>query len=326
MSQMISLKTATTFRRNGPNGVQVLVLQPGERVKYVRTETETTVVHTATALRDGFVWTSVKTSPKNGAARTDRAAEATQRAALAAVSRQAAKEVEGVDDLERGVDHRRKMIDALEGDLWRVNYYIPTALEGEGEHPSKVFHRHAVSLDGSNWVFTDRELKHPEVQVLIREWEKVQPVRVRTAAGYVRTVAVEFWVEKYHPEEVEKALQRARNALHNHLIDVHTSLIERIAGASDRLREAQEKLPPEATEQERKRPQEAHYSALRGALRDATEAFRAALLAAEAFDERENLSDLFEGVRAAIRAEALAANAILRDAGRKPIALPDGVA
>src|SRR5205807_1040698 len=115
------------------------------------------------------------------------------------------------------------------------------------------------------------------------------------------------------------------------LVRIHTSLIERLSSAEDRMAEARAELvaglacPADPTEREELALEQQRDNSARATLRDAIECFSGALKAAEAFDITDSLTDLFAGVRLAIRAETLAFNARVRAAGRKQVALPAGM-
>lgn len=330
-TQKITLKGKTTFTCKHSNATLVVTREAGTEVDYSRTEDATHVIHTASVECNGRVYTSVKrvakdVQPTNG---TIKAVANTSSGAMAAAARTAGKEVKGVDDMERRVTQQQRVVKELTGNLYQVNYYIPEQLDHLVPNPSPIFRRHGVRLDGSNWIMTEAGVNHPDVQAVFAHMRAVaaeHTVRVRSRFGYVETTTVEHWTVPYHPAVVEQFRKMAEDKLAKEIIAIHTSLIERLEKAAKRLDEANAKLPPDATQNDRDALQEAYLASVRGTVNNATKCFADAIKAAESFDETENLSDLFEGVRQAIRAEGLAQNAKLAAAGRKTAKLPEEVA
>lgn len=253
---------------------------------------------------------------------TTQAISNTHGAATAVASREAGHSVKGTDAMERNIDHKQKLVNALDGKLYQVNYCIPVRFEKVIANPSRIFRRYGVRLDGSNWVFTEKGLNHPDVQGVFKDFNAVQAVQSVNAAGYTITDVPEYWAVPYHPEVVAEVRAKAEVKLRRELIDLHTSLITRIGTASDRLAAARAALPEDATEGDKDKVEDAFFGSMRGNLRDAINAFEDALKAAEVFDENGKLADLFSGIRGAIRAEALAFNVETAAAGRKPVKLP----
>lgn len=357
ITKQITLSKAVEFTSEDPAAPLEFLTRTfpaGTVVNYERTETATQTVHTAWLIRDGVRWESIeyraKQTQATPAVQPQRPAPAVPAVkAPAPVAQQTAsvnrttaaqtvmgtvnlinrRHVAGTDEMERRVNTLRSVSETLRGDVYMLIYDIPEALSSECPNPSRDFWRVGFRLNKSCWVMPQKGLDSHTVQNTLKHWESVPHTRVEVPGlpGYFRSVGVKVHVIKYAADQLATIRQIAADMLQEELIRIHTSLIQRIASADDRLREAQEALRQTELEgtsvsaNDRERAEAARDNSARATLRDAMECFAAALKSAEAFDETDSLSDLFTAVRESIRAEALAFNARTKAAHRKQVKL-----
>jgi hypothetical protein len=333
-----TLTRATTFVRegdHGPNHSRRLTPQPGEIVQYERTEDDTHVIHTVRTRRDGYNWRNQQRLPKPAKAApvkaplpshgAQAAQHATARAAKHAVTALVDKQIAGADQEETHVRRLSKVADTL-GDVFQVNYYIPSALDDEVSNPSRVFRRHGFRLDGSNWVFPVEGLEHPAVREVFAEWDAMVPKEEESGVGgFVTRTKVRYWVIKYTKEQLSQMRELAQSQLADELQKTHRSLLARIESASNDLRAAQDALPDDATERDRDRLESGYNGRLRATIQEACERFEMCLKGAEIFDDTGSLDALFGAVRDAIRARALAVNSLLAGKGVKTVRIPNTI-
>ena len=120
---------------------------------------------------------------------------------------------------------------------------------------------------------------------------------------------------KIDKEETERKLQKCWESIANEIRKLHTQFIGRIDSAAKTLarKEGELKVRKEAgediTARDYHREEGIRDNAVRQAIKRAADELEWALDCARLYDEEENLADLFEGFRAAIRSEAAAFDA-----------------
>ncbi len=355
------LKKETTFiRMVHGEGVKKLTLPMGKSYNYRCEKTQTEVIHIATYVDgDGAVWVNEVRKPivhtgcdfcnpspctclsKRGKpvvvvskpnAQTVSMMNATAvSAANAITSRSVSGPVAVIGDEsdlgEANVRKLQRVAEVLRGDVYQVNYYIPTSLNVE--NPSKIFRRHGFRLDGSNWVFPQKGLESKAVQQVLKEWDGLVPVNEQsTLPGFSSKTTVRYWVIKYTNEQLSAMRELAQSQLADELQKTHRSLIERIDSASQRLKEVQEATEIDGktvTAKDRDKADNTYNGAMRSIVQEACERFEMCLKGAEIFDETGDLNALFGAVQDAIYVQALAANAMLRKKCVKTVAIPKSV-
>jgi hypothetical protein len=255
----------------------------------------------------------------------------TERTIEAGLQSEAARRYhEGADQMERNVNRLSGVIETLQGDLWLLIYDIPSALNDMAPNPSREFWMAGgFRLNKSCWVFSDKNLGHRFVRETLEAWSKIPQVLATTTIGgipYSRNVGVKVHKIKFAEDQLAAIREIARETLREELIRVHTSLIERIGAADRRLQEAEDAWAARfaaggeaVTEEEQEKANNSRRNNVRSTLRDALACFEGALASARAFDETDSLTDLFNGVRQAIRAEVLAFNARAQAEGYSPV-------
>lgn len=259
---------------------------------------------------------------------TASALQATGQVASAAISITAMRSLAVADSEEGAVRRLAAIADALVGDVYQVNYYIPTVLSDRVDNPSRIFRRHGFRLDGSNWVFTAKGLEAKPVQKVIREWETMTPLKGvgvpwdSSVAGKPIDIRVRYWVIKYTRDQLAQMRDMAQTQLADELQKTHRSLIERIDSAAKDLETARAELPADATQWDRAKLESANSGRIRATVTEACERFTMCLKGAEIFDDTGSLDALFGAVRDAIRTQALAVNATLRARRAKGVDVP----
>lgn len=107
----------------------------------------------------------------------------------------------------------------LKGDLWSVEYDIPTNCE-RVSNPSGWLWALACRTTKSVWIMTEKSFNSRNVQDFVTR---------------CKTHGVKTKIRRTHPLDVATELEEIRNALAKHVQDVHTSLIDRLSSASLRL-------------------------------------------------------------------------------------------
>jgi hypothetical protein len=255
--------------------------------------------------------------------------------AVASGMNRTARRMNDVSAPEAGVAARQAVIAKLgTAPLYLLIYDIPEALNSECPNPSPAFWGHGFRLNKSCWVMSAEALESDDVQAVLRHWDSIEPVqeRVHPDLPYTRAVGVEYHTIEFAASQVKKIQAIARRELERFLVRIHTSLIERMFSAEERLRAAEaafatrvEAGDPPATEQEQAALQSRYDSAVRALLRDAQNNLVAALESAQAFDTTEDLADLFRAVRAAVAAELTTFNARMVLAGRRQVEVAEAL-
>lgn len=211
----------------------------------------------------------------------------------------------GLDAIEAEVNTLQRIWKLSNATFWQIEYDIPDRLLTDCPNPCSWFRSLAIHDTKSTWIFTEEVFNSPEIQKFISDY--------RAAGCKVRTI-------KYAADMVNEVRSRAQEALDRRLRDLHTSLIQNIANADQRLQEAQEalradgKVPTQIEEQD---VWARRNNRVRQILKVAAEDFATALECAEKYDTKEEAGDLINGVRAAIRSATQAFNAQMTARGGK---------
>lgn len=350
--QDYTLKETTTFSRTEGDGtIRTLDLPKGKKVTHRRKTTDTEIIDQVSYIdADGRKWISRKRRPIDPpaptaagavaaafAAKTDPPVSAHTQAVAAATAATAKHAVDtlaargGVtlvtaDDAEakaQEIKVRRlaKIAEMLSGEVYQVNYYIPS--DCDIANPSPIFRRHGFRLDGSNWVFPQKGLESKEVQRVFKCWDSLTTKQVPgSVPGTMSAKRVRYWAIKYTKEQLAEMRDLAMSQLADELQKTHASLIQRIENAAKTLDEA---MAAATTAGDRHKAEAVHNGSLRGTIREASERFEMCLKGAEIFDDTGSLDALFAAVADAIQAQAKGANATLRARQVKQVAVPDAV-
>lgn len=325
--QVKKLTRDTTFTHVNPDGSRrVRVGKPGTEYRYVYSQTETEHVHTAYLIGpDGTEYVAVQKNPRVTQAQVAQTkTEQTVESRMIGLAQK--KAVRGVDQMETEVNRLSEVVRMLKGPLYMLIYDIPESLNSVCPNPSVVFWKHGYRLNKSCWVMTQEGLDSTAVQSELKHWREC-PKTPRQIPGtpYVEVVEVECHIIKYADDQLDNIRQIAVKKLNRELIRIHSSLIHRIENAAKTFDQATAALDQlassgvEVSEKDRKKPEDAQVTALRGALKDAMKHFSGALKSAEAFDDTDQLSDLFNSVREVIRAQIGAFNVWCRANDRKEV-------
>ncbi len=218
----------------------------------------------------------------------------------------------------KGIDQAERQYNALAtisgGPTRRyttLQYDIPDHLGRECPNPSGILWRNGFFRDQlSVWIGPVECLDNPAMRELFALWGRH---------------GIKFRTIRFADDENEQIHKIAQEALRKHLIDLHTSLIQCIASADKTLEEAtaaaesDEKGPPAAlAPRYSERLEDRRDNGVRAILKKKVDEFLGAVKCAEHYEETEDVQQLFEGLRLAIRSQAGLFNAAMQAKGSKP--------
>lgn len=197
------------------------------------------------------------------------------------------------------IEQLSKTIESCKGELSMLIYDIPSSKNQECPNPSSLLWWYGFRLNKSCWVLPEKGLNSSKVQNLLSHWKQH---------------GIEVHIIPYAEHALAQIRAIARTKLEEEIRRVHTSLITRIASASDRLQEAMTELEAQedTTQKERDLVASKRDNEVRAILEKSAEGLKASIACAEAFDETETVSDLIKGLRQAIRSEQATFNALMR--------------
>ena len=210
----------------------------------------------------------------------------------------------GTIQAERNIDQMNRVFKTLKGDMWKLDYDIPT--NSEVQNPSRLLWNFGFRSSESVWVLPDESKNHPTVQELFSYW---------------RENGITFWTIRYHPDDMKVVKEQAHHRLCEEIRRQHTSLIECIISADSKLADAEKALDAQeqaATDKERKAIISKRNNAVRTKIKNAWQELREVVKSAEIFEETEAIADLVNGLKKAIQAQAVAFNAAAVVQGIKP--------
>lgn len=205
---------------------------------------------------------------------------------------------------ERNIDQMSRVFKTLKGDMWKLDYDIPTT--SEVQNPSRLLWNFGFRSSESVWVLPDESKNHPTVQELFSYW---------------RENGITFWTIRYHPDDMKVVKEQAHHRLCEEIRRQHKSLIECILAADTKLADDEKALDAQeqaATDKERKAIISKRNNAVRSRIKIAWQELREVVKSAEIFEETEAIADLVDGLKKAIRAQAAAFNATANEQGIKP--------
>lgn len=216
----------------------------------------------------------------------------------------------GVDAAEIRINQLQQTCRTLEGEISMLIYDIPSNLDQECPNPSNMLWPYGFRLNKSCWVLPEKGLNAAAVQQLLAHWSHYP--------------AVEVHVIPYAEHAKAQIRRIAGEKLREEIIRAHTSLINRLASASQRLADARAELDAAAERGEQISAEQydtaerRRESDIRSILKKAGESLAASISCAEMFDETENVQDLLAGLRAAVSSELASFNAQMLAKGGKP--------
>lgn len=234
--------------------------------------------------------------------------------AIAVANKDATRAERKTNNIESKCEGMKATVEAFRQSYYAVDYDIPDD-SGIG-NPSKEFWRYGFRHSRSIWVFSASALNEPRVQAILNSWENYNNSPERNGKKPVK-----FGSFKWDADETGKLLARAEEMLREHLIERHTALIKNIDAADQKLAEALAKLKAEdlLTNKSLDLAQRSRMNAVRAQIRAASEELSIALECAERYDLSEKTSDLFDGLRAAIRSQRESFNILARDLNVKTV-------
>ena len=237
----------------------------------------------------------------------------------------------GADEAERKITRLQDVIRRADKQYYQVEYDIQDTIKDIAPNPSGrtwvtdqdtgeewIFPgmwRFGFRMSLSCWTLSEEMLNNPTVQRLLDHYRRCGMRKLR--------------IIPWHPEAGAQIRKIAEEELMEEVRRQHTALIQGIDNADIALRNAQEELErraeegQEVTEKDRARVQSKRDSAIRGRLKEAIYDLESAIKSAELFDETENVRDLLNGLRAAIRSRASSFNAEMEARGGRLATLPE---
>lgn len=327
-----------------------LTLAAGTVVHREDTDTDSERVLTIRYTHDGFVWTRVQRKSKNATAQSAPApvpskpkpaapvqpskvvqevVADTASAIHAGLDMLSARQVHREDAREQTVRRLEKTVKMFTGKIWRVNYYIPTSFNKLAPSPCVIFRKHCIFHDdGSNWLFTDEGLNHPDVQEVFNVWRNLKPtVKPARLTGFVKRVGVRFSTTELTPEQLATEKEAAQDQLSQALIEMHETLLERIENAATSLEKAQKELVEKGivTQRANDKLDNTHNATLRQIVTSAVATFEMVLRGAEIFDDTGSLDAIIDASRNALAVTAMGVNLYLEAKKVKGVEVPASV-
>lgn len=219
----------------------------------------------------------------------------------------------GIDAAERRINTLQEVAKKLKGTFWQVEYDIPikkdattgNTIGGIIPNPSKWFWKIAIRLTKSCWIMPEEKF----LSSSMTEWMK----EAKEAGCKIRTI-------KYAADQIDTIHQIAVEELSDEIRRLHTALINNIGSADEQLKLA---IEGDKTHNEQQAAQNIRDGKIRKEIRDAGEALDNAIVCAELFDSKEEVCDLLNGLREAVRARGIAFNAHAKTRNIKPAPLPE---
>jgi len=210
------------------------------------------------------------------------------------------------------VEQAEAVIARLNEPQWMLQYDIPDSAE-EGNPSWLMWKAGFFRLTKSVWVGSESCTKSPLIETLMSTYRQKG----------IRAYLIPF------AESANAQLRAlAQECLREMLVEIHGSLVQRIASAAQFLAdgqaamEADRKRGEEVTSRRQEALADRYDGRMRSALQVAAERLEVAIRFAEMYDHREQVSDLLDGLRSAIRSEAAAFNARALEQDRRAVALP----
>lgn len=226
----------------------------------------------------------------------------------AMAQREAVRNSRGMDVAEREVNSLDRIAKTLSGDVYKLTYDIPKALNDECPSPcGLLWSIGAFPASESDWVIREDDLNRAEVQEMIQVW-KDHATQTNGQRG------VKYWLVRYHPDDLHIVRQQAIDALDARVRALKLAIVENIISADNKLTEAQKALDAReqpATEKERVNADRARDNRVRAILNSAWSDLRDVVTAAGRFEESDSVAEVIAGLRQTIAAQAKAFNALM---------------
>ncbi len=212
----------------------------------------------------------------------------------------------GIDATERSIDSMRKVIEKLKKEgVWQIQYDI--GQDTGVTNPSNILWRYGFRSTLSCWILPQSSMEKTRVQDLLKHWEET---------------GVDVTILPIGAEGIETIIRKAEKELDREIRRVHTSLINNIAAADQRLKDAQakfeerEKIGDNVTDKEQQTALAKRDNDVRKNLRLAGNFLNDAIICAEMFDNTERVEHLLKALRECLKSSTESFNAEMRLKGR----------
>lgn len=203
---------------------------------------------------------------------------------------------------EHRISHLTNVLTACDEEYYMLQYDIPTVKADVCPSPCNLLWRYGFRTTLSVWVLPKSSLEAQEIVDLRTLW-KANDIKVR--------------VMKYDESEVAAIKEMAREELEGEIRRAHTALIDNIAAADDRLKEAMNIMGP-ISPATLDKAEEYRDNQVRTHIKKAGEHLINAISCAELFDNTENVKDLLDALREAVNSQRSSFNVRMYAKGRKP--------
>ncbi len=231
------------------------------------------------------------------------------------------KALNGLSEEESIVTAMDSSVKEMKKGIRVLEYFIPSGLNDECPNPSRLLYSLGfIHNDGSCWLLPEMRVSHTDFINLQKHWDEWALGTVKFLAKCAKEPLVDkgkgvrHHLFRYHPEDLEKVQALAWERLQERVVNVHTSLIEKLDNATKSYEKAviaAKDAEGNMTEKAQHDTTKTHLTRLRATLKASADDLNGAVLAAENFDATEALSELFSALRKALTSEqkALAAQA-----------------
>ncbi len=231
------------------------------------------------------------------------------------------KAQQGINGEEQQLTVMQQSISEMKKGIRVLEYFIPSGLNDECPNPSRLLYSLGfIHNDGSCWLLPEMRVNHSDFIALQKHWDEwaLGTVKFMEKCSKEPLVdknkGVRHHLFRYHPEDLEKVQALAWERLQERVVNVHTSLIEKLDNATkayEKACAAAKDAEGNMTEKAQHDTTKQHLTRLRATLKASADDLNGAVLAAENFDATEALSELFSSLRKALASEqkSLAAQA-----------------
>jgi len=182
-------------------------------------------------------------------------------------------------------------------ELYMFQYDIATVKNKDCPNPSSLLWHFGFRMTLSVWVMPQSSIDHPVIQGLMAHWSEYE---------------VTQYVIPYAERATSQIRKIAEIKLAEQIMEQHTSFIERLGSANDRLEaaiKALEECEATATADDYEKIEAKRCNEIRLVIKSSIDKLNAAVDCARLFDDGGKTADLFAGLKALIASETLSFNA-----------------
>lgn len=191
--------------------------------------------------------------------------------------------------------------------LFRIVYYIPTKVSSPKEQggynkfatlAARMRGYGLIPFDGSTYVGKQENVPHP-IFAEMEKWNNLDFVKATQYLPKKQRLLVRWKCEEIHPRQLEATRNEAFEQLRDLVMEVQDSMLLSIDKAAKKIEELESKK--EVTDKERSAANEQRIKNMSTTLSVAKKELGNAIKMAQAFDETESLTPLFQALRHALK-------------------------